>query len=75
MIYQLSCLEEKWDVQRFHCKNQFNICLTNASFKSVLIWLEKYNSGIFWSTEYYVGGYYCSLTVCQPFLSVKTDFQ
>ena len=62
-------------MQRFQCENQFNIYLIKASFKSVIICLGKYNSGTFWSTEYYVGGYFCSLAVCQPFLLVKNHFQ
>ena len=58
-----SCLDENWDVQRFLCKNQFNIFLTKVFFQLGIKWLGRYNSGTWRSPECYIGGYYWFLAV------------
>ena len=50
-------------MQRFLCKNQFNIFLTKLFFQLGIKWLGRYNSGTWRSPECYIGGYYWFLAV------------
>ena len=63
-------------MQRFQCKNQFNIFLTKKSLEVGLIWPGNKTVVPFaWQRECYIGGHCWFSAVCQPFLLVKIDFQ